>query len=116
MAIKSLEMVPPEQQDWHPGSDEKVLDLVHPSLYPLMYGTSRIIPEGSISLDNCLTPPRSANGKVAAVILPPASKPEPPKIRFDYLAKRTELMHAWSTQYQWLPCDVALDKFENSVR
>lgn len=24
--------------DWHPGSDGKVLDLVHPSLYPLVYG------------------------------------------------------------------------------
>lgn len=24
--------------DWHPGSDGKVLDLVHPSLYPIVYG------------------------------------------------------------------------------
>jgi hypothetical protein len=24
--------------DWHPGSDEKVQDLVHPSMYPLVYG------------------------------------------------------------------------------
>lgn len=24
--------------DWHPHSDEKVQDLVHPSMYPLIYG------------------------------------------------------------------------------
>ena len=29
--------------DWHPGSDEKVQDLVHPSMYPLVYG---MIPNG----------------------------------------------------------------------
>nr|XP_036533157.1 Armadillo-like helical [Fusarium subglutinans]KAF5588819.1 Armadillo-like helical [Fusarium subglutinans] len=31
-AVKILEDIAPEQQDWHPGSDRKVLDLVHPSL------------------------------------------------------------------------------------
>ncbi|KAJ7062903.1 hypothetical protein C8F01DRAFT_985972, partial [Mycena amicta] len=27
-----------EEKDWHPGSNGQVLDLVHPSLYPIMYG------------------------------------------------------------------------------
>ena len=33
-----LESVPESEQDWHPGSDGKVLNLVHPSLYPVVYG------------------------------------------------------------------------------
>ncbi|CAH0028520.1 unnamed protein product, partial [Clonostachys rhizophaga] len=28
--------------DWHPRTDDKVQDLVHPSLYPLVYGTTRV--------------------------------------------------------------------------
>ena len=40
-ALEPLENVPDEQKDWHPGSDEQVLDIVHPSLYPLVYGATR---------------------------------------------------------------------------
>ncbi|KAH9842485.1 uncharacterized protein C8Q71DRAFT_720028 [Rhodofomes roseus] len=37
-AIAPLESMPDSQKDWHPGSDSKVLDVVHPSLYPVVYG------------------------------------------------------------------------------
>ncbi|KAJ7705346.1 hypothetical protein B0H17DRAFT_920489, partial [Mycena rosella] len=30
--------IPDESKDWHPGSNGQVLDLVHPSLYPIIYG------------------------------------------------------------------------------
>ena len=33
-----LESIPESEKDWHPGSDGLVLDLVHPSLYPIVYG------------------------------------------------------------------------------
>ncbi|MEU3302209.1 DUF4246 domain-containing protein [Streptomyces sp. NPDC006678] len=35
-AVQVLEQVPPAEQDWHPGSDGQVLDLVHPSLFCLV--------------------------------------------------------------------------------
>ncbi|EPT06268.1 hypothetical protein FOMPIDRAFT_1110227 [Fomitopsis schrenkii] len=37
-AVAPLESVPDSEKDWHPNSDGKVLDLVHPSLYPVVYG------------------------------------------------------------------------------
>ncbi|KAF8207053.1 hypothetical protein K438DRAFT_1904759 [Mycena galopus ATCC 62051] len=37
LAIKPLENVPDEEKDWHPGSDGRVLDLVHPSICPLIF-------------------------------------------------------------------------------
>ncbi|KAH8798077.1 hypothetical protein DL96DRAFT_1781872 [Flagelloscypha sp. PMI_526] len=37
-AASKLENVPDAQKDWHPGSNGLVLDLVHPSLYPIVYG------------------------------------------------------------------------------
>lgn len=38
-----LEDVPESAKDWHPGSNNRVLDLVHPSLYPLQYKVTRIV-------------------------------------------------------------------------
>ncbi|MFI6982969.1 DUF4246 domain-containing protein [Embleya sp. NPDC050154] len=39
-AVRALEQVPEAEQDWHPGSDGQVLDLVHPSLFCLVRGVS----------------------------------------------------------------------------
>lgn len=36
--VAAAALLESEEKDWHPGSDGKVLDLVHPSLYPLVYG------------------------------------------------------------------------------
>ena len=44
-ALQPLEDVPDAQKDWHPGSNQQVLDMVHPSVYPLVYGVSRALPE-----------------------------------------------------------------------
>jgi hypothetical protein len=45
------------KKDWHPGSDGLVLDLVHPSLYCLVYGrTQALDPQGSGNLQPITTP------------------------------------------------------------
>ncbi|KAF9926699.1 hypothetical protein FBU30_003775 [Linnemannia zychae] len=40
--VKKLEDVPAHKKDWHPGSSMRVLDLVHPSLYPFIAGRTRV--------------------------------------------------------------------------
>ncbi|KAF2113135.1 hypothetical protein BDV96DRAFT_664034 [Lophiotrema nucula] len=52
-AVALLEEVPEPQKDWHLGLDGKVLDLVYPSLYLLVYGRSRILLDLVIILENC---------------------------------------------------------------
>ncbi|KAH7084596.1 hypothetical protein BKA62DRAFT_801290 [Auriculariales sp. MPI-PUGE-AT-0066] len=44
-AVRKLEEVPEEEKDWHPRSNGQVLDLVHPSLYPLVYNRSLAKPD-----------------------------------------------------------------------
>lgn len=63
-AVRVLENVAEEEKDWHPGSDGKVLDLVHPSLFPLVYGRTRVLPLGSkqTSLHDCIE--RCGEGEV----------------------------------------------------
>ncbi|KAK6515954.1 hypothetical protein TWF281_004545 [Arthrobotrys megalospora] len=45
-AVATLENVPDDQKDWHPGSGGQVLDLVHPSMWPVIYDRSISIVDG----------------------------------------------------------------------
>ncbi|KAJ2006506.1 hypothetical protein GGI04_001855 [Coemansia thaxteri] len=40
-----LENVPERSKDWHPNSNEQVLNLIHPSLFPLIYQRSSMLSE-----------------------------------------------------------------------
>lgn len=42
-AAQKLEDATELEKDWHPGSNERVLDLVHPSLYPLQYLVTPVV-------------------------------------------------------------------------
>ncbi|KAI0719901.1 hypothetical protein C8Q72DRAFT_899738 [Fomitopsis betulina] len=50
-AVEPLESIPDSEKDWHPNSDGKVLDLVHPSLYPVIY-------ERTVSMSGDIIKPR----------------------------------------------------------
>src|ERR1041384_1827878 len=64
-AVRPLEDVPDRLKDWHPGSDGKVLDLVHPSLFPLVYGRSRVLEDKTVGLEDFVR--RTGEGKVIPV-------------------------------------------------
>ncbi|KAF5685285.1 hypothetical protein FCIRC_3526 [Fusarium circinatum] len=90
-AVSPLENVPEGHKDWHPGSDGKVLDIVHPSLWPLVYGRSLILPDKRINLEEALS--HCGKGVVVPVDNSGVSKRHP---------------SAFSKRFQWLPCDVDL--------
>lgn len=45
-----LEDAPEKEKDWHPNTNETVLNLIHPSLFPIMYGISGRV-EGPIDYE-----------------------------------------------------------------
>ena len=57
VAITRLENFPAKDLDWHPGSDGQVLDIVHPSIYPLVYSVSHILTDSShkCGVKDCLS-------------------------------------------------------------
>ncbi|KAJ3513910.1 hypothetical protein NLJ89_g2677 [Agrocybe chaxingu] len=99
-AVGALEDVPEKDQDWHPGSNGMVLDLVHPSLFPLVYGRSRVLERGRLSLGDCIA--RCGEG-----IEIPVPTEEESKINAhrDSLPYRI-LGKTYSRKFQWLPCEV----------
>ncbi|THC93468.1 hypothetical protein EYZ11_007053 [Aspergillus tanneri] len=105
MAVRPLENIPDEQKDYHPGSNKQVVDLLHPSLFPLVYGRSRILQDSVVGLDDFLA--RSGNGEVLAV--PPASTSK----RYARYATQVEKIPLYSQKFQWLPCNVKFDPSSN---
>lgn len=97
-----------KHQDWHPGSDDKVLDLVHPSLFPLLYGRSRVLDDDSVTLEDCVE--YTGLGEVVPV-------PEDKHLKVTSLpglsgwdggrfGGRHIEQHFFSKRFQWLPCEV----------
>jgi hypothetical protein len=102
-AVASLENVPEHCRDWHPGSDEKVLDLVHPSLWPLIYGKSQIVADEYIPLNRCL---EFCGG---GITIPTPLRPRLARLRecsHDMRDRGLSEKRALSTAFQWLPCDI----------
>ncbi|KAJ3563041.1 hypothetical protein NP233_g9195 [Leucocoprinus birnbaumii] len=94
-AVSPLEDVPAEQLDWHPGSNNQVLDLVHPSLCPLVYGLSRILPDRTVGLEDCMS--HCGEGEVI---------PQPSEDLGLVNFGPSQKYRAYSRRFQWLPCDV----------
>jgi hypothetical protein len=67
-SARNMENVPEFYKDYHPGSDETVLNLVHPSLFPLVYGRSRVLSNSLIGLDDCIE--SCGKGEVVPIPLP----------------------------------------------
>ena len=97
-AVDPIEDVPDRLKDWHPGSDDLVLDLVHPSLFPLVYGRSKILKEGITTLDDCIE--RCGEGETLP-IRSDDSTSERVRVERDILT-----INLYSKKFQWLPCDV----------
>jgi len=100
-AVKPLEDVPEKMKDWHPDSDSKVLDLVHPSLFPLVYGTTRFLPDSLTNLDDCIE--RCGEGTVLP--LPFGGVPAS-GLAADSDDGAIPVSDPYSKKFQWLPCDV----------
>ncbi|KAI7784137.1 hypothetical protein LA080_010449 [Diaporthe eres] len=98
-AVKPLLDRPDAERDWHPGSDDKVLNLVHPSLFPLVYGRTRVLVNGGkVPLD--LANIEALEGAEVAPRLTATSQPSRP------LHGDGTHSGMWSKQFQWLPCEV----------
>ena len=79
-AVIPLEAVPDSERDWNPGSDGFVLNLVHPSLYPIVYGRTMGKIPGS---------------DTATILEPPGLEGADPVFV--------------SKHFQWLPSDFSVD-------
>lgn len=119
-AVAPLEDIPESQKDWHPGSDGTVLDLVHPSLFPLVYERSRILPDSTTNLDDCLN--KIGTGVVVPSPLRQTAANRSTQAAGSNITRWLARNRApnedngslWSHRFQWLPCNVSFPDGENA--
>lgn len=109
-AFKKLKGDQAASPDWHPNSGDMVQDLVHPSMYPLVYGKSRVFQEEVVGVEDAIV---KWAGK-GDVIKKNDSVPAPNGIE-DYVGGSSVPPYFWSDTYQWLPSNVELQD-DGSVR
>ncbi|KAH7337291.1 hypothetical protein B0J17DRAFT_769439 [Rhizoctonia solani] len=95
--VAKLEDVPETEKDWHPRSNGQVLDLVHPSLYPIVYGRTLSYPEDSDD--------RSPTALQLRL--------EPPLWE---TRRRTPNDYFISSRFQWLPTDFDVSEDGKSAK
>ncbi|KAL5381627.1 hypothetical protein DPSP01_007075 [Paraphaeosphaeria sporulosa] len=87
-----------DSPDWHPKSNDMVLDLVHPSMYPLIYGYSRVIKEEVVGIEGAISR-WSGKGEVI-----PKDKTKDEN-RLSGIGGDIPPEY-WNDTYQWLPVNV----------
>ncbi len=78
--------------DWHPRTNGTVRDLVHPSMYPLVYGRSLFLPDEVVGVDDAIDK-WAGKGEII-----------PRRPEWDDEGGKSKAY--WSTTYQWLPANV----------
>ena len=83
--VADLAEISENEKDWHPGSDNTVLDLIHPGLYLFVSGKTRTIPRG-----------KSVTHASVPTSLPKPSQRNSGQFR--------------SSEYQWIPTPLAVNQ------
>ena len=95
--------------DWHPNTNETVQDLVHPSMYPLVYGRSRFFEDEVVGVEDAID---KYAGKGEVIPQRPEWDAPPSEASARRYGSNTDIggsgVHRsyWSKVYQWLPANV----------
>lgn len=103
VAFNALENVDESKKDWHPRSGNKVLDLIHPSLFPLVYGKTRLMSDQLVPMHDAIA--FSGKGSIF---------PQPGKEKLTHDEQRSAF-GMYSARFQWLPCEVRFGP-QNNVK
>jgi hypothetical protein len=101
-AAGKLEDVPEHRKDWHPFTNEQVLDLLHPSLFPLEYGKTRVLSHGTVPLEGCAK--YAGKGDICEV--PSVVKDKTHFYQNVSWGNKSDVgLQAWGS-FQWLPSEI----------
>ncbi|KAF8157169.1 hypothetical protein B0H34DRAFT_712558 [Crassisporium funariophilum] len=107
---KFEESIADKSKDWHPGSNQKVWDLVHPSLFPLVYGRTRVLANGeTTTLEDCIH--RCGQGEITKAPRETELIESGPTVGWaENIVKKP-----YSAKFQWLPSEVDISGEEARI-
>jgi Protein of unknown function (DUF4246) len=89
--------------DWHPNSNDMVRNLVHPSMYPLVYGRSRGFKEEVVGVDDAIAKWAGKGDVIPKDDWRPSLRD---RLRYGVGGSMVPSQY-WSDTYQWLPANVS---------
>lgn len=107
-AFRKLQDDQKDEPDWHPNSGEMVQDLMHPSMFPLVYGRSRVLKDEVVTVTDAV---EKWAGKGEIIPKVGDSIQEDPFVLWRRPVSLGTLdipPNYWSTSYQWLPSNASL--------
>uniref|UniRef100_A0A093UQ58 Histone H2B n=1 Tax=Talaromyces marneffei PM1 TaxID=1077442 RepID=A0A093UQ58_TALMA len=101
-AIKKLEQGLGTAPEYQMATEEREMDYVHPSFFPVAFGKTRVLPDRLIGLDDAVA--SMGQGE----IIPVPQDPGPSRHELSWnIASRSDIMpRPYSSRFQWLPSDV----------
>ncbi|KUI66951.1 hypothetical protein VM1G_01933 [Cytospora mali] len=105
-AFQKLQDDQADNPDWHPGSDNMVQDLIHPSMYPLIYGRSKAFEDEVVGVSDAVEK-WAGKGNVIEKDGSQLVRMRWPK---SGLGGSDVPPSFWSNTYQWLPSNVAFQE------
>jgi hypothetical protein len=102
-SFETLKANQADSPDWHPNSDDKVQNLVHPSLFPLVYNRTRAIQDDVVGVEDAI---EKWSGRGEVVVGEEPWVPQGSE-RFSYGVGGSIPPDFWSVNFQWLPSNVA---------
>lgn len=94
--------------DWHPNSDDTVQDLVHPSMYPLVYGRSLVVRDEKVGVTDAVEKWSGKGDVIEKEDIDLSGVQLDSSFTMDGGSKVPP--HFWSSTYQWLPANVAFQE------
>lgn len=106
-ALKKLQNEQGDGQDWHPGSGDMVQDLVHPSMFPLVYGRSKVLRDESVTVVGAIEE-WAGKGEIIQKVEESGQESSATMGRRNVMLGGLDIpSEYWSTSYQWLPSNVS---------
>lgn len=114
-AFDKLQNDQKDEPDWHPNSGDMVQDLIHPSMYPLVYGRSRVLKDEVVTVTDAVEK-WAGKGEIISEVEDSVQEDEYSVQEDGFVlwqrpaASQGSLdipTNYWSTSYQWLPSNVS---------
>lgn len=106
-AFQRLQDDQAENPDWHPNSGDMVQDLVHPSMFPLVYGRTKALQAESVTVADAIEKWAGKGEVISKSEEPEQDSTGPRWRRTATLGSHDVPAEYWSTSYQWLPSNVS---------
>jgi len=90
--------------DWHPKSNNMVRDLVHPSIYPLIYGQTKVVKHELVGVKDAI---EKWSNRGDIISKPESTSHQPPFDGIPMDVSDDVPREYWSETYQWLPANVS---------